>query len=52
MRRSLKTLHVPGGSLSAGGLPANDPLPDNARVTPDDVEERKLILLEEGHLPS
>jgi LysR family hydrogen peroxide-inducible transcriptional activator len=30
-------------------VPADDPLPENARVTPSDVEERKLILLEEGH---
>jgi LysR family hydrogen peroxide-inducible transcriptional activator len=30
-------------------VPADDPLPDNARVTPCDVEKRRLILLEEGH---
>jgi len=30
-------------------VPADDPLPENTRVTPSDVEERKLILLEEGH---
>jgi LysR family hydrogen peroxide-inducible transcriptional activator len=30
-------------------VPAEDPLPDNARVTPRDVETRRLILLEEGH---
>jgi LysR family hydrogen peroxide-inducible transcriptional activator len=30
-------------------VPADDPLPENARVTPSDVEKRKLILLEEGH---
>jgi LysR family hydrogen peroxide-inducible transcriptional activator len=44
----LKTLHVLTDRFLLA-VPANDPLPDNARVTPSDVEERKLILLEEGH---
>ncbi len=43
-----KTLHVLTDRFLLA-VPANDPLPDNARVTPSDVEERKLILLEEGH---
>jgi LysR family hydrogen peroxide-inducible transcriptional activator len=30
-------------------VPADDPLPDKARVTPCDVDKRRLILLEEGH---
>jgi LysR family hydrogen peroxide-inducible transcriptional activator len=30
-------------------VPADDPLPETARVTPGDVKKRKLILLEEGH---
>jgi len=29
--------------------PASDPLPEQARVTPDDVRARNLILLGEGH---
>jgi LysR family hydrogen peroxide-inducible transcriptional activator len=29
--------------------PASDPLPERARVTPRDIEQRNLILLEEGH---
>ncbi|MEA2817741.1 MAG: LysR family transcriptional regulator, hydrogen peroxide-inducible s activator [Rhodospirillaceae bacterium] len=44
----LRTLHVLTDRFLLA-VPANDPLPDNARVTPSDVEERKLILLEEGH---
>jgi LysR family hydrogen peroxide-inducible transcriptional activator len=44
----LETLHVLTDRFLLA-VPANDPLPDNARVTPRDVEERKLILLEEGH---
>jgi LysR family hydrogen peroxide-inducible transcriptional activator len=44
----LETLHVLTDRFLLA-VPANDPLPDNARVTPSDVEERKLILLEEGH---
>jgi LysR family transcriptional regulator, hydrogen peroxide-inducible genes activator len=30
-------------------VPADDPLPETARVTPCEVKKRKLILLEEGH---
>jgi LysR family hydrogen peroxide-inducible transcriptional activator len=30
-------------------VPADDPLPETVRATPDDVEKRRLILLEEGH---
>jgi LysR family transcriptional regulator, hydrogen peroxide-inducible genes activator len=30
-------------------LPATDPLPVRGRVTADDVDQRRLILLEEGH---
>ena len=30
-------------------VPADDPLPETARVTPSEVKKRKLILLEEGH---
>jgi LysR family hydrogen peroxide-inducible transcriptional activator len=30
-------------------VPANDPWPENARVTARDVSQRKLLLLEEGH---
>jgi LysR family transcriptional regulator, hydrogen peroxide-inducible genes activator len=30
-------------------VPADDPFPETARVTPHDVKKRKLILLEEGH---
>jgi LysR family hydrogen peroxide-inducible transcriptional activator len=30
-------------------LPAGDPLPARRRVTVDDVDQRRLILLEEGH---
>ena len=30
-------------------VPANDPLPERSRVTPQDVRERNLLLLEEGH---
>jgi LysR family transcriptional regulator, hydrogen peroxide-inducible genes activator len=30
-------------------VPADDPLPETARVTPFEVKKRKLILLEEGH---
>ena len=30
-------------------VPADDPFPETARVTPCDVKKRKLILLEEGH---
>lgn len=30
-------------------VPADDPLPETARVTPGEVKKRKLILLEEGH---
>ena len=30
-------------------LPADDPLPETARATPQDVRQRNLILLEEGH---
>jgi LysR family hydrogen peroxide-inducible transcriptional activator len=30
-------------------VPAGDPLPARARVTVDDVDQRRLILLEEGH---
>jgi LysR family hydrogen peroxide-inducible transcriptional activator len=30
-------------------VPATDPLPKNARVTAQDVAQRRLILLEEGH---
>lgn len=30
-------------------VPANDPLPANRRVTVGDVDQRRLILLEEGH---
>ena len=30
-------------------VPADDPLPERARVTPRDVSERRLVLLEEGH---
>ena len=30
-------------------VPASDPLPEGARVTPDDVRARNLILLGEGH---
>lgn len=30
-------------------VPAGDPLPERARVTPHDVRERNLLLLEEGH---
>ena len=44
----LETLHVLTDRFLLA-VPASDPLPDNARVTPNDVEERKLILLEEGH---
>lgn len=44
----LETLHVLTDRFLLA-VPANDPLPDNARVTPSDVEDRKLILLEDGH---
>lgn len=44
----LETLHVLTDRFLLA-VPADDPLPDNARVTPSDVEARKLILLEEGH---
>jgi LysR family transcriptional regulator, hydrogen peroxide-inducible genes activator len=30
-------------------VPIRDPLPERGRVTPDDVRQRNLILLEEGH---
>jgi LysR family hydrogen peroxide-inducible transcriptional activator len=30
-------------------VPADDPLPERARVTPRDVNARRLVLLEEGH---
>ena len=30
-------------------VPADDPFPETARVRPNDVKKRKLILLEEGH---
>ena len=30
-------------------VPANDPLPERSRVTPQDVRVRNLLLLEEGH---
>jgi LysR family hydrogen peroxide-inducible transcriptional activator len=30
-------------------VPADDPLPERARVTPRDVAARRLVLLEEGH---
>jgi LysR family transcriptional regulator, hydrogen peroxide-inducible genes activator len=30
-------------------VPADDPLPERARVTPRDVDARRLVLLEEGH---
>jgi LysR family transcriptional regulator, hydrogen peroxide-inducible genes activator len=30
-------------------VPADDPLPERGRVSPCDVESRRLILLEEGH---
>jgi LysR family transcriptional regulator, hydrogen peroxide-inducible genes activator len=30
-------------------VPADDPLPERARVTPSDVSARRLVLLEEGH---
>jgi LysR family transcriptional regulator, hydrogen peroxide-inducible genes activator len=30
-------------------VPADDPLPERSRVTPDDVNARRLLLLEEGH---
>jgi LysR family transcriptional regulator, hydrogen peroxide-inducible genes activator len=30
-------------------VPANDPLPERARVKPSDVNARRLVLLEEGH---
>ena len=30
-------------------VPANDPLPERSRVTPQDVRARNLLLLEEGH---
>jgi LysR family transcriptional regulator, hydrogen peroxide-inducible genes activator len=30
-------------------VPANDPLPERARVKPSDVNARHLVLLEEGH---
>ena len=30
-------------------VPADDPFPETARVTPGEVKKRKLILLEEGH---
>jgi LysR family hydrogen peroxide-inducible transcriptional activator len=30
-------------------VPADDPLPERARVTPRDVNARNLVLLEEGH---
>ena len=30
-------------------VPANDPLPRNARVNPREIDQQKLILLEEGH---
>jgi LysR family transcriptional regulator, hydrogen peroxide-inducible genes activator len=30
-------------------VPADDPLPERARVTPRDVNARRLLLLEEGH---
>ena len=29
--------------------PADDPLPDRGRVSVDDIDQRRLILLEEGH---
>jgi LysR family transcriptional regulator, hydrogen peroxide-inducible genes activator len=44
----LKTLHVLNDRFLLA-VPADDPLPENARVTPSDVEKRKLILLKEGH---
>ncbi|WP_315832677.1 hydrogen peroxide-inducible genes activator [Bradyrhizobium prioriisuperbiae] len=44
----LETLHVLTDRFLLA-VPVDDPLPDNARVTPSDVEVRKLILLEEGH---
>jgi len=44
----LETLHVLTDRFLLA-VPANDPLPDKVRVTPNDVEQRKLILLEEGH---
>jgi LysR family transcriptional regulator, hydrogen peroxide-inducible genes activator len=30
-------------------VPADDPLPERSRVTPDDVNARRLLLLQEGH---
>ncbi len=30
-------------------VPADDPLPERARVTPHDLDARRLVLLEEGH---
>jgi LysR family hydrogen peroxide-inducible transcriptional activator len=30
-------------------VPADDPLPARARVSLDDIDQRRLILLEEGH---
>src|SRR6478672_157103 len=30
-------------------VPADDPLPERSRATPDDVNARRLLLLEEGH---
>ena len=30
-------------------VPVDDPLPERSRVTPDDVNARRLLLLEEGH---
>jgi LysR family hydrogen peroxide-inducible transcriptional activator len=30
-------------------VPANDPLPRNARVNPREIDQQRLILLEEGH---
>jgi LysR family transcriptional regulator, hydrogen peroxide-inducible genes activator len=30
-------------------VPADDPLPERARVVPRDLDDRRLVLLEEGH---
>src|SRR5262245_49689074 len=45
---ALETLHLFHDRFLLA-VPANDPLPDRARVTVRDVNARRLVLLEEGH---
>jgi LysR family hydrogen peroxide-inducible transcriptional activator len=47
-KAELETLHLFNDRFLLA-VPADDPLPDRARVTVRDVNARRLVLLEEGH---